>query len=126
MTNESATMVAITRDVFPDECLLIDDAPLAALAEKLPTVAAPRDALLTIDGGDDLDLQGTFEFLAHAMIVVLALMRMGDQLTKGTSTTQVHQLFKGEEVLASSAKELSNRDLARLIDRVASRDPLVP
>lgn len=121
MTNDSSTLAAIARDVHPDECLLIGDASVAALAEKIRTVQAPRDALLTVDGGDDLDLVGTFEFLANAMITIFGLMKMGDLLTTRTTLDEVRIRLDGDPGLRQASREVADRDLVRMIDRVARR-----
>ena len=114
-TTDTASLAALAQEVFPDECLLVGDEPLAALAEKIQVVDTPRDALLTVDGGDDMDLQGTFDFLANAMVLIMALRGMG--LPRGTQPdVLVHRL---EARGRAAAAALSRRDVARIVDRLA-------
>lgn len=117
MTNDSADLAALTSDVFPDECLLIGDEPLAALAEKLQTVHAPHEALLTVDGGDDLDLAGTFEFLANAMTIIIALRMV--PITRDARPEDIQTFFLDDPVRHKAAQSLTLRDLLRIRDRLA-------
>ena len=118
MTNDAATLAALASDIFPDECLLVGDEPLAALAEKIETVSTPQEALLTVDGGDDLDLQGTFEFLANAMIVIMAL-RASPLLTRGTRPEEIQTVIIDDPAGQKAAQALTLVDLIRIRDRLA-------
>jgi hypothetical protein len=119
-TTDAAWLAALARDVFPDEALLVGDAPLAALAEKIQEVRAPGDALLTVDGGDDLDLHGTFEFLANAMIVMMGLMQAGAVAGRLTRPEDVQVFFVDDPAARTAARALSWRDLLRILRRLPS------